>query len=80
MCYIIGLDYVMLNFEASRLQQSEIAVGVKLQKRCLGVSNLSNTREKSQYMLSLNFIDEYLYEPCCCHVYTRKFFLLCNIR
>ena len=53
-------------FAASRLQWSEIAAGVKLQKGGLGVSDLSDTPEEPLYAIekSLNFTDVYLSEPC----------------
>jgi len=39
---------------------------MKLQKGSLGVSDTCDTPEKPKYAVdkSLNFIDEYLYEPC----------------
>jgi len=61
-------------FAASRLQQSEIDAGVKLQKWSLGISDLSATPEKVKIGYgkviekSLNFIVEYLYEPCIVHI------------
>jgi len=49
-----------------------ITAGMKLQKGSLGVSDTCDTPEKPKYAVekSLNFIAEYLYEPC--HILYQK--------